>query len=216
MLIDIGLRGKTVVIFGGGTVGERKAAKFLAAGANVAVASKDFTERLRRLDLDGKLQLIPIYLDRGQEKEQIGNLASKADFVVAATNQPELNRRIADEAKKRRIHVNVVDNPQLGDFTMPDTSKIGEFRIAISTGGKSPAMSSFLRRRIEGLIRDEDIQMVRLQFYARKFAKARIPNQQSRKRALGCIMEDKRIRRLLRKGDFQEAKGLTRRIIRSY
>jgi len=212
MLIDISLRGKTVVIIGGGRVGERKAAKFLAAGANVAVASKDFTNRLKRMSVEGKLQLIPTYLDGGLE--QIGNLTSKADFVIAASNEPELNRRISHEAKKRRIHVNVVDNPQLGDFTMPDTSKIGEFRIAISTDGKSPAMSSFLCRRIVGLIRDEDIQMVRLQSFARKLAKACIPNQQSRKRAVGVIMEDKRIRRLLKKGDLQQAKKITRRIIR--
>ena len=213
MLIDIGLRGKTVVVIGGGRVGERKAVKFLASGANVTVASKAFTKRLRRLSFGGKLQLIPVHLEGSQK--QIRNLTSKADFVIAATNQSELNKRIADEAKKRRIHVNVVDNPQLGNFTMPDTSKIGEFRIAIDTGGKSPAMSSFLRRRIEGLIRNEDIQMVRLQSYARKLAKTHIPNQQSRKRVIGAIMEDKRIRRLLKKGDLQEAKKLTRHIIRS-
>jgi len=214
MLLDIDLRGKTALIIGGGRVGERKAAKLLAAGANVAVASKDFTEGLKRLSLDNLLRLIPVDLDGGQK--QIETLASNRDFVIAATNLPELNRRIAYEAKKKRIHVNVVDNPQLGDFTMPDISKIGDFRIAISTGGKSPAMSSFLRRRIEGLIRDEDIQMVRLQSYARELAKAHIPNQQPRKRAVGFIMEDKRIRRLLKKGDFQEAKDLTRRIIRRY
>ena len=184
----------------------------MASGANVVLASRDFTKRLRRLSFGGKLQLIPVHLDGSQK--QIKKLTSKADFVIAATNQPELNKRIADEAKKRRIHVNVADNPQLGNFTMPDTSKIGEFRIAIATDGKSPAMSSFLRRRIEGLIRNEDIQMVRLQSFARKLAKACIPNQQSRKRAVGVIMEDKRIRRLLKKGDLQQAKKITRRIIR--
>jgi len=214
MLLDIGLHGKAIVVIGGGRVGERKATKFLAAGANVVVVSNDFTKRLGRLGADGKLQLIPVYLHGS--REQIGKLTSKADFIIAATNQPELNRRIADEAKKRRIHVNVVDNPQLGDFTMPDESKIGEFRIAISTGGKSPAMSSLLRRRIEGLIRDEDIQMVRLQSYARKLAKARLPNQQSRKRVVDVIMEDKEIRNLLKESNLQEAKKITRRIIRSW
>jgi precorrin-2 dehydrogenase/sirohydrochlorin ferrochelatase len=211
MLVDIDLGGKTVLIVGGGRVGERKAAKFLAAGANLVVASKDFTERFKRLNSENKLRLVPVDLE-GAPK-QIGNLTSNADFVIAATNRPGLNRRIAEEARKKGTHVNVVDDPDLGDFTMPVISRVGDFQIAISTGGKSPAMSSFLRRRIEGIISEEDIQMVKLQAYARKLAKAHIPNQQSRKRVLGRIIEDRRIRRLLKKGNFQEAKGLVRRTI---
>ena len=214
MIIDIDLRGKTVVIFGGGTVGERKATKFLTAGANVIVASRDFTEKLRRLSSRKKLELIHVDLDAAPGK--IRTLSSSADVVVVATNRPEINRRIGDEAKKRRIPVNVADNPYLGDFTMPDTSRIGEFRIAISTGGKSPAMSRFLRRRIEELIRDEDILMVRLQSYARKLVRARITDQQSRKKVLDIIMQDKKIRQMLKKRKLQDAKGLTRHIIGGY
>lgn len=211
MLIDIDLSGKTVLVIGGGRVGERKAAKFLAAGACVVVASKDFTERLKHWSFDNKLQLVAVDFEAAPER--IGSLASNVDFVIAATNHSELNRRIAEEAKKKRTHVNVVDNPHLGDFTMPVISRVGEFNIAISTGGKSPAMSSALRRRVEGIIGEEDILMLRLQSYARKLAKAHIPNQQSRKRVLHIIMEDRRIGRLLKKGDFQEAKNLTKRII---
>jgi precorrin-2 dehydrogenase/sirohydrochlorin ferrochelatase len=211
MLIDIDLRGKTVLVIGGGRVGERKAAKFLGAGANVVVASKDFTERLKRLSCGNKLRLVTADLETAPE--QIVSLVSNVDFIIAATNQARLNRRIAEEARKDRIHVSVVDNPNMGDFTMPVLSRIGGFHIAISTGGKSPAMSSYLRRRIEEIIGKEDILMVRLQSYARKLAKAHIPNQRSRKRALYMIMEDRKIRGLLKKGDFRGAKDLTKQII---
>ena len=214
MLIDIDLRGRTVLIIGGGIVGERKAAKFRAAGAKVVVASKDFTERLKRLGSDNKLRLVCI--DLAAVPQSIASLSSNADFVIAATNQPELNKRIAEEAKKQRTRVSVVDNPHLGDFTVPVISRIGEFHIAISTGGKSPAMSNLLRRRIEGIIHDEDILMVKLQFYARELAKAHIPNQQTRKRALYTILEDTRIKRLLENRKFQEAKNLAKRIIEDY
>lgn len=210
-LIDMDLRGKTVLIIGGGRVGERKAAKFSAAGANIVVASKDFTERLKKLSSENKLQLIPVDLE--VTPEQVGALVSKADFIVAATDNSGLNRRIAQEAKKHAAHVSVVDDPQLGDFSMPVLSKVGEFHIAVFTGGKSPSMARLLRRRIEGIISEEDILMVRLQSYARRLAKTRIPNQLSRKRLLRVIMEDRRIKRLLKKGDFQGAKKLTKRII---
>ena len=212
MLIDIDLRGKTVLIIGGGRVGERKAAKFLAAGAKVVVASKDFTERVKQLSSDNKLQLV--HVDLEVAPQSIGSLVSNADFVIAATNNRELNKRIATEKRKKRTHVNVVDNPHLGDFTLPVISRVGEFHIAISTGGKSPAMANLLRRKVEGIIREEDILMVRLQSYARELAKVHIPNQQSRKRALYTIIEDTRIRRLLKNGNFQEAKNLAKRIIK--
>jgi precorrin-2 dehydrogenase/sirohydrochlorin ferrochelatase len=212
MLVDIDLGDKTVLIVGGGRVGARKATKFLAAGAKVIVASKDFTARLKRLSSGNRVQLV--HVDLQEAPQEIRNLASKADFVIAATNHSGLNRRIAQEARKKGTHVNVVDEPALGDFTMPVTSRIGDIDIAISTGGKSPAMSNLLRRRIEGIIREEDILMVRLQAYARELAKTHMPNQQSRKRVLYTILEDTRIRRLLNSGNFQDAKSLAKRIIK--
>jgi precorrin-2 dehydrogenase/sirohydrochlorin ferrochelatase len=185
----------------------------LAAGAKVIVASKDFTAKFKHLSAGNKLQLVPVDLEVAPE--EIGSLTSNADFVIAATNQSGLNKRIAEEAMKKKIHVNVVDDPDLGDFTMPVISRVGDFHIAISTGGKSPAMSSFLRKRIEGIIGEEDLLMVRLQAYARKLAKAHIRNQQSRKKLLSKIIEDRTIRRLLKKGKFREAKVLVKRTIKN-
>ena len=211
MLIDMDLRGKTVLIVGGGKVGERKAAKFLTAHANVLVASKEFTTRLKQL-VD-KIQLVPVDLE--VTPQVIRKLVSRADFVIAATNQSALNRRIAEEARKKRTHVSVADNPQLGDFTMPVLSSVGAFQIAVSTSGKSPAMSRVLRKRIEEMISEEDILMLRLQSYARRLAKAQIPDQRSRKKALDEIREDRRIKRSLKKDNLQEAKELTKHIIAS-
>jgi siroheme synthase-like protein len=207
----LNFQGKTVLIIGGGIVGERKAAKLLTAGAKVVVVSKDFTERLRRLSLANKLQLTTADLE--MTPEGIRSLASNADFVIAATNQSGLNRRIAEEARQQRKPVNVVDSPHLGDFTMPDISRVGAFHIAISTRGKSPAMASLLRKRIEETISEEDIMMVRLQAYARKLAKARIANQRSRRKTLRMIIEDSRVRRLLKERNFPKAKNLAKRII---
>jgi siroheme synthase (precorrin-2 oxidase/ferrochelatase) len=77
-------------------------------------------------------------------------------------------------------------------------------------------MSNILRKRIEAIIRREDTLMVRLQSYARELAKTHIPNQQTRKRALYTIIEDTKIKRLLKNGNFQEAKNLAKRIIEDY
>src|SRR5208283_2983609 len=138
----------------------------------------------------------------------IGSWISNADFVIAATNNRKLNEHIAEETMKERNYVNVVDGPHRGDFMLPVISRMGEFHIAISTGGKSPAMANLLRKKIEGIIREEDILMVKLQSYARELAKVHLPNQQSRKRTLYAIIEDRKIKSLIKRGDFEEAKNL--------
>jgi len=213
MLVDIDFRGKIVLIIGGGRVGERKATKFLGAGARVVVASKGFTRRLKRLGFENRLRLITVDLLTAPEK--LASLTSNVDFVIAATNQPELNKRIAERTKRKGRHVDVVDNPQLGDFTMPVISRIGEFDIAISTDGKSPAMSRLIRKRIEGMIAKEDVLMVRLQAYARKLAKVHIASPASRRRLLLKIIQDSEIRHLLKNEDLQQAKHRAKQIINS-
>lgn len=212
MLIDMDLRSKTVLIIGGGKVGGRKARKFLAAGAKVVVVSKDFTEAIKRLGEEGKLRLLN--LDLEANSPSIETWISKADYVIAATNNQKINAHIAEETRKTRTHTNVVDNPQLGDFTLPVVSRVGEFDIAVSTSGKSPAMAKLLRKKVEGIISEEDVLMVRLQSYARELAKIHVNNQGLRKRVLYNIMRDSRIRYLLEHGNFQEAKIRAQRIVK--
>jgi precorrin-2 dehydrogenase/sirohydrochlorin ferrochelatase len=213
MLLDMDLRGKTVLIVGGGKVGGRKARKFLAAGAKVLLASKDSTKAVKRLGEKGKLRLINLNLEI--DPSSIETWISKSDYVVAATNNHEINAQIAQKTRRRktRIHTNIVDNPQLGDFTLPVVSKVGEVAIAVSTGGKSPAMARFLRGKIEEAISNEDVLMVRLQSYARELAKTHLNNQNLRKRVLYNIMRDARIRHLLEHGDFQKAKTRAKMLV---
>jgi len=212
MLIDMDLRNKTVLIIGGGKVGGRKIRKFLAAGAEVVVASKDFTEAIKRLGEEGKLRLLNVDLE--VNSRSIETWISNADYVIVATDDHEINARIAEETRKTRTHTNVVDNPQLGDFTLPVVSRVGEFVIAVSTGGKSPAMAKLLRRKVEGIISEEDVLMIRLQSYARELAKVHLNNQRLRKRVLYDIMRDPRIKSLLEHGNLQEAKIRAKRIIK--
>jgi precorrin-2 dehydrogenase/sirohydrochlorin ferrochelatase len=214
MLIDLDVRDKTVLIIGGGKVGERKATKFLAAGAKVIVASRDFTDRIKRLSTDDRLQLV--HVDAEADHVSVRHWISKANLVIAATNNQELNKQIAEEAKKKRTHISVVDNYHLGDFVLPVTSRIGEINIAISTGGKSPAIANILQKKVEAIVTEEDILLVRLQSYARELAKRHIANQESRRKALYKIIGDRKIRRLLKRGNFQEAKNHTRQIIKRY
>ena len=75
--------------------------------------------------------------------------------VVAATDDVEVNRRVAADAELAGVLVNVVDDPQHSTFIAPAVLERGELQIAVSTSGASPSFAVFLRDRIAGEIGPE-------------------------------------------------------------
>lgn len=215
MLIDLKLAGKAVLIVGGGKVGERKAGKFLEANSKVTVVSKGFTDGLKQLGQRGKVKLIEVDIS-AEFLSFIGSLISDSDVVVAATNNQKLNEEIAIEARNRKILVCVVDEPSISDFYLPATARFGKIRIAISTGGRSPAMARILRKKLEEVITSEEVLQVELQHYARKLAKVRMVDKKTRRSFLYQIIHNSDIKRLLEEGNFEEAKDLAEQIIEHY
>ena len=72
-----------------------------------------------------------------------------AFLVVAATADSATNRKVADEAMKRGVLVNVVDTPELCSFIIPSCLRRGAVTVAVSTGGKSPALARRIRTELE-------------------------------------------------------------------
>jgi len=211
MLIDLKLKDKAVLIFGGGIVGERKARKFLQANPRVIVISKRFTRGLKRLGQQGRVKLMEA--DLKSDPSLISSLIPNYDVVIAATDDRKLNEDIVVEAKKRRILVSVVDEPSISDFYLPATTRFGKIRIAICTGGRSPAMARILRENLEKSITRKEILQVELQHYARELAKASISDGRTRRSLLYRIIQNPEIKHLLKEGDLEEAKNLAKQII---
>jgi precorrin-2 dehydrogenase/sirohydrochlorin ferrochelatase len=215
LLIDLKVAGKTVLIVGGGNVGERKARKFLETNSKVTVVSKGFTDGLRQLGQRGKVKLIEVDI-KAKSSSLIGSLISNSEVVIAATNDQKLNEEIAIEARKRKIIVCVVDKPSISDFYLPAITRFGKIRIAISTGGRSPAIARILRKRLEKVITRKDILQVELQHYARKLAKAHMLDKKTRRSLFYQIIHNSEIKRLLEEGNFEEAKDLAKQILEHY
>jgi len=203
LLVDLKLSGKNVVVVGGGKVGYEKVSKLLREEPRIRVFSKSFSAGMRKLSERGKVELVDCEVENAEDF--IKGLRPKPDLLVAATDDPSLNAELAARARARGCMVYVVDNPELSDFTLPALAEIGDVRIAISTGGRSPAMARILRRRIEGLIRREDLLQIRLQLEVRERLKREIPDRRSRKRIIYRILRDRRISELLGRGRFDEA-----------
>ena len=136
--ITLDLTGRRAVVVGGGVVGEEKARTLLEAGALVTVISERFCDGLRELARRGELVLLHrAYLP--------GDLEG-AFLAVAATNSPHINARIHAEAGERHVLLNAVDDPDHGNFAFPAVVRRGDLQVAVSTGGRAPALARWIGR----------------------------------------------------------------------
>jgi len=213
LLINLKLNGKTILIFGGGSIGERKTKKFLHTNSKVMILGMDFTPELKKISKSHNIELRQI--DLKKNFSSIIPLIAKSDIVIAALDDSSLNKRISSEARKKNILVNVVDDPTLSDFYVPATTSIGEIDVTISTKGKSPAMAGILRKKIEKCITTEEILQVELQDYARKLFKNSDFDSQTRREILYNIINNSRIKYLLKEEKIDEAKNLVNKIIKN-
>jgi precorrin-2 dehydrogenase/sirohydrochlorin ferrochelatase len=156
------LAGETVLVFGGGPVGRRKADRF-AAETRVIVVSPAFDERLLVLagGADGddaepappRVELIRAAPDATAVRGWIDRCSPA--LVVAATDDPAVNAAAEAAALDAGVLVNRTDvsgGRDPGSVVVPATVEDGPVRVAISTGGRSPALSKALRQRIESEI----------------------------------------------------------------
>lgn len=143
-----------VLIVGGGKVGHEKLHFLLKSSpnANVEVLSKEFLPKTE--DLAKKHG---IKLTKGMYKRKY--LKSR-HLVIAATNNPKLNKKVHMQAKKRYLLANIADTPDLCDFYMGGIVNKGHVKIAISTNGKSPTTAKRLRQFFEDVIPENINQMV--------------------------------------------------------
>ncbi len=133
---------KKCVVVGGGDVAERKVTRLLEAGADVEVVGKILTQELETMKSEGKIRHVA-----ADYREDFIN---EAFLVIGATDRDDVNERIYLDAKKKGIIVNIVDSPDRCDFTLPSIVQQGDLQIAISTGGKSPALAKKLRKEMQG------------------------------------------------------------------
>ena len=137
--IDISKR--KCVVAGGGDVAERKVERLLECGARVVVVGNELTPNLEAMKNEEKISHFP---DNYKNDYIEGAL-----LVIGATDRDEINERIYRDSKERGILVNIVDDPAKCDFIVPSVFQQGDLSIAISTGGKSPALARTLREELE-------------------------------------------------------------------
>ena len=214
MIVDINFEGKYVVIVGGGPEAYRKIQTFMDAGSKILVASKEFLVKIHGLHYLKKIDLIEV--DIADAASFVKSLGDSSDLLVAVTNNQDLNFQLVKHAKDAGWMVYCVDNPKISDFMFPAFAKIDDVKIAVSTSGKSPTMARVLRQRIEKMITHDDLLQIKLHAYIRPIIKQRVSEQKLRKVALSEILEDSHVKKLLKKGKFDDAKKFAFDIAESF
>jgi siroheme synthase-like protein len=128
------------VLIGAGNVGLEKLTAILhnSQDAKVTVIAKDVIQAVK--DLAVKYSTITII-----EKSFDDSDLNSADLVIAATDDPKLNKYIRESAHQRKLLINVADKPDLCDFYLGSIVQKGDLKIGISTNGKSPTIAKRLR-----------------------------------------------------------------------
>jgi precorrin-2 dehydrogenase/sirohydrochlorin ferrochelatase len=136
--LDIG--GKRCLVVGGGTVAERKIKALLLCGGIVQIISPQVGEAIAELAAAGSVE----WLKRSYREGD----AEGAFLVFAATDDPDTQRRITADAKRCHVLLNSADDAASSDFHVPAKIRRGDFVIAVSTGGGSPALATLLKARL--------------------------------------------------------------------
>lgn len=138
----LNLKGKPVLVVGGGEVACRKVDTLVRAGAMVTIVSPQIEDYLRTL-VDSQEC---IWIQNFYSKEL---LDKKFVQVWATTDNPELNHQVHRDAKQLGILVNVVDDLPYCDFITPSIINRGRIQLAISSGGASPVLVRNIREKLE-------------------------------------------------------------------
>jgi siroheme synthase-like protein len=138
--IFLNLEGKRSVVIGGGPVAEGKIARLRESGSQITVISPEVTPAIRHAAQQRSVE----WLDREYQPGDLNGVF----IAIAATNERSVNQQIFEEAERRGVLLNVVDDPVHCGFIAPSIIERGPVTLAISTGGASPALARKLRESL--------------------------------------------------------------------
>lgn len=142
LFLDIA--GEPVLVVGGGDVAARKIRLLIRFGARVRVVARQLNEELVGLAAEGAIE--------HPAPDYAPVLLQGCRLAIAATDDRELNRRVAADAEALGLPCNVVDDLDASRFITPSVVERPPITVAISTAGAAPVLARRLRERVETLL----------------------------------------------------------------
>ena len=203
--VYLDLRGKQVVVIGGGFVAGEKLSVLFESGARLRVISPELCAELAQWHAEGRFEW----------RRKRWEPADQADAFVAigATNDKTINRAVFAEADKNGRLGNSVDDPKFCNFILSAVARSGPVQVAISSAGCSPALAQRIRKRIaEEILTPELGELAAFLGRWRPAVKSALPTFEVKQRFWEAVL-DSEIPALLAAGNVDEAQiAMSRRL----
>jgi precorrin-2 dehydrogenase/sirohydrochlorin ferrochelatase len=207
LAIMLNVAGRMCVIVGGGSVAARKITGLLEADARVTLISPEIVEPIKNL-------LEHIHWE--QRPYAPGVLESyRPTLVYAATDDPDVNRQIAQEAETLGVLVNVADGTYESSFSNMTTIRRPPLTIALHTGGTSPALAKHLGAVLEAAVGDEYAILAQWLGDLRYPAREQLDNQAQRQQLYEAVLTSD-ILALLRQQQIEPARQQFESLVRTW
>jgi precorrin-2 dehydrogenase/sirohydrochlorin ferrochelatase len=194
--INLTLKNRRCLIAGGGKVALRKVNRLIACKANIRIISPQVEPQLAEIAKQNAIEI---------DYRNICAQDLKDLFMVfAATNNQSVNTSIAQWARASNILCNIADQPDESDFTLPSVIEQGDLCLTISTNGKSPALSKYLRKRLQNEFGQEYAALLNMMGKLRSILGKEITCQKSRQKIYQSLL-DSEILDCLKKNDLDTA-----------
>jgi precorrin-2 dehydrogenase/sirohydrochlorin ferrochelatase len=186
----IDVSGKRIIVFGGGSVAERKICQILETSIDrtegnpkIEVYSLNFTPRIKELCEKKKIQCFQCDL----WNQNVEELIKGAFLILICTSDESLNTHIFNEAARCDVLINYRGK---GNAFMSSVVNKAGFLISISTTGKGPAMARYMKEKIASLIGDQEEKMLYIQKDLREYLQEKIDDERRRKEILNFVLSD--------------------------
>ena len=187
--ISLDLRDRRVLLVGGGEVAFRKARGLSRSGCRLTVVAREFSPAFQAW--------LEQHRFRVERRAYRDGEASEYFLVISATDDAGVNQRVFEDAQRTGRLINVVDQPGLCNVYIPSRIERGNLQVAISTGGKCPALARWLRRELEGAVSEQYGLFLDRVAVIRTRMQETVPSQNARKRILERLLHSEAARRFL-------------------
>ena len=137
--VTLDVSGRPCLVVGGGPVAARKARALLDCGARVTVIAPS---------LGRDMEALEPRLNAVQRRPYREGDAASFRLVVTATGLPDVDRAVHADAESSSVWINSADDRAHSSFILPAVFRDGSVSVCVSSGGLSPALSSWLRDRL--------------------------------------------------------------------
>ena len=216
LIIDLHLNGKIVVIVGAGNEALKRIKLLENEVCQIIVIGEKPHHEISKLSRMKKLTFKKTKLTSSFFLKKY-----KPFLVIASTTDPLLNQKIVQTAKKMKILAYASDSPESSDISFLSLIDIKKtIKVAISTGGSSPIMAKKIKLKTEICLQknisNQDIQLIKIQKFARSESQKFITTQAERKKFLYALMNDKRVKELLKDKKYKAIQTVIKKMVKDW